>query len=146
MPAGFIPSEAAGVQLLESLGKNLPTVLPWQLWLWVNDLEPDWDVVLADLEPATFAGYSPVNLERVYWTTPTVHEGCAHSTWKTEPVIWYVTGGPVETIYGFAFVDVSNGIIRYIQRLDEADIRPVSIGGKVTLLPTVTSTSAECDP
>lgn len=146
MPSGIIPNEGLGDTLEYILKRSIGGVLPWQLMFWVNDIVPDADTELGDLEEATWSGYSRVDLTRPDWTTPTVHDGCAHSTWKTEAQVWYVTGGPEETIFGFAFVDVTLGVIRFIQRLDPEDIQPVSIGGKVTLLPTYTLTSAECAP
>lgn len=144
MPAGLLPNEGIAAQLEYILKASISGVLPWELMFWVNDIEPDHDTVLADLQEATWSGYSRLTMDRANWTTPTVHDGCAHSTWGTEAVVWYVTGGPTETIYGYAYVDASAGVIRFVQRLDPEDIRPVEVGGKVLLLPAYTLTSAEC--
>lgn len=146
MAAGLLPDEGIGDVLEYILQRSIAGVLPWTLILWVNDLIPDADTELADLVEATWGGYSRVTLDRATWTTPDVDHGCAHSTWGTTPQIWYVTGGPVETIYGYAYVDFTAGVLRFIQRLDDADIAPVSVGGKVTILPAFTLTSAECSP
>ncbi|MCE5292093.1 MAG: hypothetical protein LLG14_23020 [Nocardiaceae bacterium] len=144
MPAGLLPDEGIAAQLEYILKASISGVLPWQLMLFVNDIVPTHATVLADLVEATFQGYARVNLTRSEWTTPTVHDGCAHSTWGSTVVTWYVNGGPTETIYGYAYVDASMGVIRLVQRLDAGDIRPVEIGGKVTMLPEYSLTSAEC--
>jgi len=144
MPAGLLPNEGIGQQLECILSRSVAGVMPWQLILWVNDLVPDADTVLADLVEASFAGYFPVSMDRALWTTPAVAGGCAHSTWQAVPTVWFVTGGPVETIYGYAYVDATSGVVRFVQRLDSADIAPVEIGGKVSILPAYTLTSAEC--
>lgn len=144
MPAGFIPNEGLAPTLEELLGKTAPSLLPWQLIFWVNDLEPDFDVVLADLVEATWDGYTRLTLSRDLWTTPTVADGCAHSTFTEEATQWFVLGGPTETNYGYAYIDTGAGVIRFIQRFDDDDITPVVVGGKVVLLPEYTFTSHEC--
>lgn len=145
MPAGFLPDEGIQFQLECILKRPLPGILPWTLILFVNDLNPDFDVTLDDLEEATWSGYSRVTLDRSNWTTTSVADGCAHAVWGNDAIVWYVTGGPVQTNYGYAYVDFTTDEIRFIQRFDAEDIRPVQVGGKVTLLPMYTLTSAECD-
>jgi len=142
MPAGFIPNEGLGVTLQELLGAVAPSVLPWELLFWVNNIVPDADTVLADLTEATWSGYMRLTLSRDLWTVPTVADGCAHSTFTEDATVWYVTGGPTETNYGYAYVDTGAGVIRFIQRFDDADLEPVVIGGRVTLLPEYTLTRA----
>lgn len=144
MAEGFIPNEGIADQLEYILKRSVSGVLPWQLIFWTNDLVPDFDTVLDDLTEATFSGYNRLTMDRSNWTTPTVHNGCAHSTWGTEAQVWYVTGGPVETIYGYAYIDPGAAKIRFVQRFDDGDIQPIRIGGKVTILPTYTLTSAAC--
>ena len=144
MPAGLIPDEGIGDVLEYILSRSVAGVLPWTLIFFVNDIVPDADTVLADLDEATWSGYTRLTLDRPTWTTPNVLSGCAHSTWGTVPQVWFVTGGPVETIYGYAYVDFTMGVLRFVQRLDDADIAPVEIGGKVSILPAYTLTSAEC--
>ena len=144
MPAAVIPNEGLGAQLLELLGKQAPGVLPWQLLFWVNDIEPDAGTVLADLEEATFGGYARLTLDRDEWTGLSVANGCAKVTWGMEPQIWYVTSGPVETIYGYAFLDPGYNVLRLVQRFDDADIEPIKLGGKVMMLPEYTLTSCAC--
>jgi len=96
MPDALLPDEGIGQQLECILQRTVSGVLPWNLMLWVNDIVPDTDIVLADLVEATFGGYSQVTLTRSDWTTPDVHDGCAHSTWMITPTVWNVTSGPTE--------------------------------------------------
>jgi hypothetical protein len=144
MPAGLLPSEGIGDQLEYILKRSISGVLPWTLIFWTNDIEVDCDTVLDDLVEATFGGYTRLTLDRNEWITPVVDGCCATSTWKTVAQVWNVTSGPTETIYGYAYVDFTAGVIRFIQRFDEEDIAPIVVGGKVTILPKYTLTSAEC--
>lgn len=135
MPSGIVPNEGLADQTLECLGALAPGALPWQLLLWTNDIVPDFDTVLADLVEATFDGYTRINLDRAEWQNPVVAAGIATSDWGVTASVWYVTGGPVETIYGVAYVDPSTGKLRFVQRFDPADIEPIVIGGRVNILP-----------
>ncbi len=145
MPDGVLPDEGIGLQLECILSRSVAGISPWQLLFWVNDLVPDADTVYADLIEATWGGYSRVTLTRSSWQTPTVGGGCAHSQYGTEALVWYVTGGPTETNYGYAMIDPTTNKIQFIQRFDDADISPVSIGARVVLLPEYTLTSAACE-
>lgn len=144
MPAGLLPSEGIGDLLEYMIKRAISGVLPWELRLFKNDLTPTPATVLADLTEANFGGYSRLTMTRATWTTPTVVSGCAHSNWDTVATVWDVTAGPSQTIYGYAYVDASLGVLRFIQRFDSGDIHPVVIGSKITLLPQITLTSAEC--
>lgn len=144
MPDGLLPAEGIGQQLECILSRTVSGVPPWGCILWVNDITPTAATVLDDLVEATWSGYSPMTLPRSDWTTPVVTYGCAVSTWGTTPIVWYVTGGPSETVYGYALVDTTAGVIRYVQRFEEADIEPVEVGGRVSLLPRYTLTSCAC--
>lgn len=144
MPAGLIPNEGLAVTLRELLGAVPPSVLPWQMLLWVNDYVPTAAATLDDLQEAGFQGYARQVLSRDLWSVPTVAAGCAHSTWGVEPIVWTVTGGPVETVYGYAYVDPGESVLRFIQRFDPADVTPIIVPGRVLLLPEYTLTSAEC--
>jgi len=119
-------------------------VLPLELMFFVNDVTPTADTTLADLTEATFGGYSRLTLDRASWLIGSPADGCVHATWGSYAQVWYCTSGPVETIYGYAYVDASLGVIRLIQRFDVADIAPLEVGGRVLLLPEWTLTSAEC--
>jgi len=144
MPAGLIPDEGLAITLLELLGVIPPSVLPWQLRLWKDDLVPDHATVLADLEECDFAGYARGYLAKEDWSEPTVADGCAHSTNGVDPIVWNVTGGPEQSVSGYAYVDVGWNVIRFIQRFDDDDITPIVIPGTLTLHPEYTLTSAEC--
>lgn len=144
MPAGLLPNEGLADQLEYILKRSISGVLPWELMFWVNDIEVGPATVLADLVEASWEGYVRLTMDRSMWTPPTVSAGCAHSTWGEEAVEWFVLGGPIETLYGLAYVDASMGVLRFVQRFDEDDIREIEIGGKVLVLPEYTLTSAEC--
>jgi hypothetical protein len=145
MPAGLLPSEGIGAQLEYILSAPITGVLSWLLVLFVNDLVPDADTVFADLVEASWPGYSRLQLARDGWTTPTVWGGCATSTWGTEPLVYNV--GPVSPgviNYGAAYFDGTTGLLRWVQRFDDADLFALVPGGQFSLLPTYTLTSAEC--
>lgn len=144
MPDGILPDEGIGDQLEYILRASISGVLPWRLILWVNDVEPDADTELADLTEATFGGYSAVSLTRATWTVPVVDAGCATSTWGTDAIVWYVTSGPEETVYGYAMYDTTELVLRFVQRFEPDDIVPLQVGGRLLLLPTYTLTSAAC--
>lgn len=144
MPDGILPDEGIGDQLEYIIRTPIVGVLPWELRLWVNDIEIESGIELADLQEATFGGYNRVTMGRDQWTVPVVDEGCARSTWGTYPYRWDVTAGPIETVYGYAMVDVVAGVIRFIQRFEEQDIKPIVIGEFLKLLPVYTLTSAAC--
>lgn len=144
MPAGLIPNEGLEEQLLENLGNTAVGVLPWVLILFVNDIVPDFDTVLADLTEASFSGYVPVNLSRDQWEVTDVTDGCAHAQWGTDAILWFVLGGPVETIYGCAYYDPGTNHLRFVQRFDDDDIEEITVGGKVLLVPHYTLNSSEC--
>lgn len=144
MPDGILPKEGIAEQLECILSKPVSGVAPWTLILFVNDLVPTALTVYADLVEATWSGYTRYVLDRDQWTEPEVSYGCAVSTWGEEPVQWYVTGGPSETNYGYALIDATQDVIRFIQRFEPEDIAPVMAGGRVTLLPRYTLTSCAC--
>ncbi len=144
MPAALLPNEGIGQQIEDIIRTTISGRLPWEMIFFTNDIVPDGDTVLGDLTEATFGGYTRLTLTRSTWTSPVVEDGCAHSTWGTDAVIWTVTSGPLETIYGYAFIDNLGGVIRYVQRFDPDDIMELTIGTKITLLPQYTLTSAEC--
>ena len=144
MPNGIIPDEglAAWVKRIVDPGGASPA--SWRLILWVNDLVPDTDTVLADLTLATFTGYSFVTLMPGAWTDADVVDGCATTTYTTAAQTWYVIDAMGQTVYGFALTDPGAGQLRFIQRFDDDDIVPLESGGRISLLPTLTLTSAAC--
>jgi hypothetical protein len=46
--------------------------------------------------------------------------------------------------YGVAYYDPGAGVLRWVQRFDDADLNPLTTGGQFQILPTYTLTSAEC--
>jgi hypothetical protein len=144
MPAGLLPSEGIADLLENILKRSIGGVLAWELMLWTNDVQVGAATVLGDLVEATFGGYSRITLTRDEWTTPVVEAGCAHSTWRDTLTGWGVYGPPLETIYGYGYVDVTTGVLRFAQRLDTEDIEQITVGGKVYILPAFTLTSGEC--
>jgi len=144
VPNGVLPEEGIAKQLEYLLKSEIAGVLPWQLWLWVNDIEVDAETVLADLEEATFGGYVRATLTRSEWEGFTVAHGCCIADWGAEPIVWFVTDDTEETVFGYALVDATTEVIRFVQRFDAEDIEPLEIGGKFLLRPRYTLTSAEC--
>lgn len=144
MPAGLLPDEGIGGQLQYILSSSISGVLPWQLRLFVNDIVPDNTTKLADLVEATWLGYNRASLDRSKWTLPSVADGCARSTWGTDPIEWTCHSTDHPTNYGVAYVDFTTGVIRWIQRFDDADLRPLEPNQRFQLLPVYTLTSAEC--
>jgi hypothetical protein len=144
MPAGVLPDEGIDTILNWILKASIAGVLPWQLMLWTNDLTPTFDTTLEDLEEATWIGYGRWNLLRENWTDASVSEGCASSTYGTEPLVWNVRNPLGQTNFGVAFVDRSAGVLRYVERFSDEDIFPLESGMEYSLLPTFTLTSAEC--
>ena len=144
MPAGLLPDEGIGDLLAYWTSTPISGVADWYLMLWVNDIQVNSDTVLADLEEATWAGYSQKILNRSNWSEPEVEGGCATTQWGTESIVWYVGDGEPQTNYGVAYVDPTTSRVRFVQRFDDDDIAPVEVGGKFLLLPKLTLTSAEC--
>jgi hypothetical protein len=144
VPPGLLPNEGIADQLSYIISAPISGVLPWELMLWTNDLVPDADTVLDDLEEAIWYGYHRVSMDRSTWTVPTVNDGCAYSTLGTDPIVWTNGSSGSVTNYGVAYVDESSGVLRWVQRFDDDDIRALAPGEKFTLLPVYTLTSAEC--
>lgn len=144
MPAGILPNEGLGLTLSELLGRAAIPLLPWKLVLWVNDITPTYATTWGQLVEASWIGYGRENLDRATWNEPTVSAGCAHATYGTDPFSFNVTGGPLQTVYGCAYLDTLNGVLRFVQRFDPADVKTVEIGSVYKVPPLFTLTSAEC--
>jgi hypothetical protein len=144
VPSGILPDEGIADQLAYILSATISGVLPWQLLFFTNDVTPTHATVLSDLLEATWSGYARRSLDRSVWTTPTVFGGCATSTYGTDPQQYSVGIVGDVTNYGAALVDASLGVIRWIQRFDDTDIRPLVSGSRWQYLPRYTLTSAEC--
>lgn len=141
MPGAVLPNEGLPALLKYMLQSTISGVLPWELMLFTNDYTPDQGTTLADLTEATFSGYSRETLTRSIWTSPTVIDDHAVSTYGTTPIQWISSGGPTETPYGVGYVDVAAGVLRFVQRFEPADIRAVAPGGVLTFLPRLTLTT-----
>jgi hypothetical protein len=144
MPDGISPDEGITALLDYVLRADIPGVYPWQLMLWVNNYTPVAGTTLANLTEASFAGYARASLPREDWTPAVATAGCCSSEFGTSPIQWVCTGGPFETVYGYALVDATANKLRYVQRFDANDIRPVALGFPLTLRPRITLTSAPC--
>lgn len=144
MSAGILPDEGIAAQMQYILSADIVGVLPWELMIWTNDYEPDNSTTLADLVEASWYGYSRASLDRSLWTVPTVLDGCARSTWGTDPLVWTVGSSTPVVNHGVAYVDRMAGVLRWVQRFDDADLRPTELGMQVKILPVYTLTSAEC--
>jgi hypothetical protein len=130
-----LPTEGLTDQLDYILSAPIPGVLDWMLVLFVNDLIPDESTVYADLEIATFNGFTPVQMNRSAWT-PAIIDGIhAVSTWGTSPKTWTCTSAP-QPIYGYAAVTMVSPVIRIVERF--ADTVPLVTGGTVGVLPRYT--------
>lgn len=144
MAVGLLPDEGIGDQLAYLLSAPIPGVLPWQLIIWVNDIQPDADTVFDDLLEASWSGYSRLTLDRSTWTVPTVSNGCAVSTYGTVPLVYMPSGDLIETNYGAAYYDASKDVLRWIQRFEDGDIAPIVPGRSWSILPQYTLTSSTC--
>lgn len=145
VPRAVLPNEGLSQQLADIVKTPISGRLPWQLLLWINDIVPTQTTVLADLHSASFSGYSEVTLTRSVWTDPVIDTNRAVSYWGTLPITWISSGGPTQTIYGYAMYDAALGVIRSVQRFFPADIRTVSPGGAFSLLPAY-SLGSDDDP
>lgn len=146
MPDGLLPNEGIGALLQYQIQSTISGVLPLRFVFFVNDLVPTATTVLADLVLSSFGGFTPFDLSRAEWTDPIVSGNCAVSTWGTDVLEWTFTSGPLETIYGYAYIDYAGHLLRFVQRFDDADIQTVVVGEKIRLLPRFSLTSCACPP
>jgi hypothetical protein len=145
MAAGLLPDEGIGETLSNILSTPFSGLLPWLALLWVNDYVPTSATTLADLVEASWSGYYRQTLTRGGWSAPVVTSGCAKATWGSDPIVLSVGTILSPTInYGIAYYDPGYGVLRYVQRFDDADLFPLVSGGLYKFLPQFTLTSAEC--
>lgn len=137
MPFAVWPNEGLQKQLNDILKGAIPGAPNLHLILWKNDLYPGPHTVVADLVECTWGGYLPVTLTRSLWSDAVLSGDRAVSQWGTVPIVWSATTGPNEVVYGYAMIDQTAGVIRYIQRFDPPDIRLVTPGGIFSLVPRV---------
>jgi len=144
MPNGIIPDESLDIPLVYWLKQPISGVGDWKLILWVNDYVPVAGTTMANLTEATWGGYSRITMTRSLWQSPVISAGCGTIQWGTSPWVYFVTGGPIQTNYGWAMLDEASGKVRWVQRFDPDDLDPIEIGGKFVFWPTITGTSAAC--
>lgn len=118
-----------------------PPALNWVLILWANNLVPDADTELLDLVPASFSGYSDVELSRGGWTPPALVGDKSVVTYGTEPTIWYVTGS-YQTIYGYAIYDPAAEVLLIVERFPSPVIL-TALTTRIGVLPRVTLATEE---
>lgn len=138
-PTLTAPNEGLTDQLDYILSAPIPGVIPWALILWQNsDLVPSQTTVFAELQEATFQGYSRVTLQRSTWTASVIESNMAVSTYGTTPQQWTPKGTP-QQIYGWAVITSVSPVIRYIQPFPS----PVTAGPglPIGVLPRVTLTT-----
>jgi hypothetical protein len=141
MPAGVFVNEGLARGLKWLLSNPDTALVPWELLLFVNDLEPDEGTVLANLTEPTWGAYARVTIDPAEWTAPFLMDNEVTSDWGTEPVEFFNVGGPTETPFGFAFFDPGNGALVYAERFDDGDITAVADGESKFILPRVTRRS-----
>lgn len=144
MPDGIIPDEGLPAMIPPWFASTAPIVLPWKAFLLANDLTPGYDTTWADVIEPSWGGYHRLTLYPEMWSVPAVLTGCLSIQWATMPYSWTSTGPPTEQVYGWGILDDLVGVVRFIQRFDFEDILTVEPGGKYSLWPTFTVTSAAC--
>lgn len=144
MAEGMIPEEGLAGELTRLTNPAAMAGRVTRCVLWVNDLVPAPDVEVADLTLASFGGYSFFTLADSGWTAPDVAAGCAVSTAGTTALRWTVSDPAGQTVFGWAMIDIDGGVLRFVQRFDDLDIRPLEVGDVLTLLPQFTLTSHAC--
>jgi len=144
MPIGFTPDEGLPGEALRRLNPGAFASHVTRLILWVNDITPDHDTVVADLTPATFGGYIFATLVDSLWQTPELVSGCASVQYDTVPITWTVATTAGETLYGWALLDVDDDVIRFVQRFEPGDVNPLAVGDVVRLLPLITFDNHTC--
>lgn len=105
----------------------------WQLLLWVNDLTPDFDTIIDDLQEADFGGYSRKDIDRALWQAPARVADTVVWTYSDGPFTWTRSGGADQTVYGYAVIDPTAVEIRWVQRLDSPV--PIAVGGILAVQP-----------
>lgn len=144
MPQGLIPDEGAQGLFQAMIGSPNPFTLPWTLIFFSNNITPGYATVVADLVEPTWNGYLRKQLDRTAWLFPVPVKGCLTATYGATPITWPVNAASTDLLYGWAIWDQPYGVLRWIQRFEPGDIVPLQVGWNVTLLPTITLTSAPC--
>ena len=138
MPDGLVPDAGLARGLTWTLDNPDTQLDAWQLLVWVNDLVPDAGTTLADLVEPSWSGYARVGLTPAQWSVPVVTDHVAESVWGTGPVEFANASGPTETVYGCAMYDPLFNVLRFVQRFDAGDVRPIAAGESVFVIPRFT--------
>lgn len=100
--------------------------------LFFNDIEPDQETVLDDLDRAGFGGFQEQVLTRADWTAPTIVDDQAVSQWGAAPTEWACTSDP-KTTYGWAAYNFATLRLMIVERFDVP--RPIAVGETLGVLP-----------
>ena len=137
MPA-VLPNEGLPTLLDQMIRTLASGFVDWTLVLWDNDIVPDQDTEYADLNIASFGGYSDVTVDHTEWTSPTIIDDRAVSTYTADPLEWIMSSGS-GYVYGYAIVTSTSPIILWCERF--AVPEPISAGRTLSLLPRITLTT-----
>lgn len=138
MPDGLVPDEGLARGLEWTLNNGDTQLDAWQLMLFVNDLTPDEDTVLADLVEPSWPGYARYAMVPASWSAPVIAGHVAESVWGQDPVTFTNATGATETVYGCGYFDPLFSVLRFVQRFDVGDIRPIAAGESVQVIPRFT--------
>lgn len=144
MAEGIVPNEGLARGLKWLIDNPDTQLFAWELVLFVNDLTPGAGTVFADLVEPSWGGYARFPLTPADWGEPIVAEDAARSTWGLNPVEFVNVAGPTQTVFGVGYYDPAFGVLRYCQRFDPGDIRPVAAGESVVIVPQFSRLGAPC--
>ena len=142
MPDGVVPNEGLARGLQWTLVNPDTTFQAWELLLFTNDITPNAATVAADLVEPSWTSYARVGLTAAAWSSPVVEDNLAVSDWGSEPVVFTNEESDTETVYGCAIFDPQFGVLRFVQRFDAGDIRPIAAGESVSIIPRLTRRGA----
>lgn len=135
MPGGIIPDEGLARGLTWTLVNGDTSLVAWQVMVFVNDITPDANTVVADLVEPSWASYARVNIPPAGWSAPVITDHIATCTWGTDPVEFANVSSATQTVYGCALFDPAFNVLRFVQRFDVGDIRPIAAGESVLVVP-----------
>lgn len=138
MADGIIPDGGLTRGLQWTLVNGDTELDAWRLLLFKNDITPTRLTVLADLVEPSWPGYARYPLMPDSWHFSEPVDGVATAVWGEDPVEFLNTFGPTETVFGCAFLDPLFSVLRYVQRFDPGDIRPIAAGESVLIVPRIT--------
>jgi len=138
MPEGVVPDEGLARGLFWTLDNPDTQLDAWQLLLFVNDFTPGPSTTLADLVEPSWTSYVRAALIPAAWSEPTVSGNVATSEWGTDPVEFLNVSSATETVYGCAYWDPIFAVLRFAQRFESGDIRPIAAGESILIIPRFT--------